>query len=108
MLLKAPIGLLAAHRWFMPHDLPAVICSLLHSSAEVPLDKLTEAAEEASHGRLGRQWNTDEHCPCLTPVGAALQAAHKDLGKVRQKASWLALGMPLRGQGIVTNSIRPA
>ena len=108
LLLKAPIGLLAAHRWFMPHELPAVICSLLHSSAEVPLNKLTEAAEEASHGRLGRQWNTDEHCPCLTPVGAALQAAHKDLGKVRQKASWLALGMPLRGQGIVTNSIRPA
>ena len=66
----------------MPHELPAVTCSLLHSSAEVPLDKLTEAAEEASHGRLGRQWNTDEHCPCLTPVGAALQAAHKDLGKV--------------------------
>ena len=66
----------------MPHELPAVICSLLHSCAEVPLDKLTEAADEASHGRLGRQWNTDEHCPCLTPVGAALQAAHKDLGKV--------------------------
>ena len=70
----------------MPHELPAVICSLLHSSAEVPLDKLTEAAEEASHGRLGRQWNTDEHCPCPTPVGAALQAAHKDLGKVNFSA----------------------
>ena len=82
LLLKAPIGLLAAHRWFTPHELPAVTCSLLHGCAEVPLDKLTEAAGEASHGRLGHQWNTDEHCPCLTPVGAALQAAHKDLGKV--------------------------
>ena len=35
LLLKAPIGLLAAHRWYMPHDLPAVLCNLLHSSAEV-------------------------------------------------------------------------
>ena len=24
LLLKAPIGLLAAHRWFMPHELPAM------------------------------------------------------------------------------------
>ena len=66
----------------MPHDLPAVLCNLLHSSTEVPLDKLTEAADEASRGCLGCQWHTEEHCPSSSPVGAALQAAHKDLGKV--------------------------
>ena len=33
LLLKAPIGLLAAHRWCMPHDLPAVLCNLPHSSS---------------------------------------------------------------------------
>ena len=47
----------------MPHELPAVICSLLHGCAEVPLDKLAEAAEEASHGRLGNQWKTVEDPP---------------------------------------------
>ena len=82
LLLKAPIGLLAAHRWFMPHDLPAVICSLLHSSAEVPLDMLAKDAEEASHGRFGRQWHTDEHCPSPSPVGAALQAAKRQATNV--------------------------
>ena len=82
LLLKAPIGLLAAHRWYMPHDLPVVLCNLLHSSTEVPLDMLSEAAEEASRGRLGGQWYTEQHCPSSSPVGAALQAAHKDLGKV--------------------------
>ena len=82
LLLKAPIGLLAAHRWYMPHDLPAVLCNPLHSSTEVPLDKLAEAADEASRGCLGCQWHTEEHCPSSSPVGAALQAAHKDLGKV--------------------------
>ena len=60
LLLKAPIGLLAAHRWYMPHDLPAVLCNLLHSSTEVPLDMLAEAAEEASRGRLGGQWSTEQ------------------------------------------------
>ena len=54
LLLKAPIGLLAAHRWYMPHDLPAVLCNLLHSSTEVPLDMLSEAAEEASRGPFRR------------------------------------------------------
>ena len=62
----------------MPHDLPAVLRNLLHSSTEVPLDKLTEAAG----GCLGCQWHTEEHCPSSSPVGAALQAARKDLGKV--------------------------
>ena len=66
----------------MPHDLPTVLCNLLHSSTEVPLDMLTEAADEASRGCLGGQWHTEEHCPSSSPVGAALQAAHKDLGKV--------------------------
>ena len=82
LLLKAPTGLRAAHRWYMPHELPAVICSLLHGCADIPLDKLAETAGEASHGRLGNQWKTVEDCPCSTPVGAALQAAHKDLWKV--------------------------
>ena len=82
LLLKAPIGLLAAHRWFMPHELPAVLCSLLHSSAELPLEHLAEAAEEASHGRLGCHWRTNEPCPSLSPVGKALQASHKDLGHI--------------------------
>ena len=45
--------------------------------------------------QLGPQWNTGEHCLCLTPVEAALQAAHKDLGKVMlRKASCLALSVP--------------
>ena len=112
LLLKAPIGLLAAHRWYMPHDLPAVLCNLLHSSTEVPLDKLTEAADEASRGCLGCQWHTEEHCPSSSPVGAALQAAHKDLAKVDfrtlQKASFQALDMPPRGLGIATSSNKPA
>ena len=82
LLLKAPIGLRAAHRWYMPHEPPTVICSLLHGCAEVPLDKLAEAACAASHGRLGSKWKTVEDCPCSTPAGASLQAAHKDLGKV--------------------------
>ena len=92
------------------HELPAVLCSLLHGS-EVPLDKLTEAAEEASHGRLGRQWNTDEHCPCLTPIGAALQAAHKDLGKVDFSAPEglvAGLGCAITRPGTVNSSIKPA
>ena len=83
LLLKAPIGLPAAHRWYVPHDLPAVLCNLLHSSTEVPLDMLTEAADEASRGCLGGQW-------------AALQAAHKDLGSTsaHQKASLQASDVP--------------
>ena len=70
----------------MPHDLPTVLCNLLHSSTEVPLDTLAEAADEASRGCLGGQWHTEEHCPSSSPVGVALQAAHKDLGKVDFRA----------------------
>ena len=49
---------------------------------KVPLNKLSDAACAASHGRLGNQWKTVEECPCSTPVGACLQAAHKELGRV--------------------------
>ena len=81
-LKSAFVPAIPRHRWYMPHDLPAVLCNLLHSSTEVPLDMLSEAAEEASRGCLGGQWHTEKHCPSSSPVGAALQAAHKDLGKV--------------------------
>ena len=82
LLLKAPIGLRAAHRWYLPHELPAVICSLLHGCTEVPLDNLADAACAASHGRLGSKWKTVEECPSSTPVGVCLQTAHKELGRV--------------------------
>ena len=78
LLLKAPIGLLAAHRWFMPHESPAVICSLLHSSAEVPLDKLTEAAEEASHAGLDANGTQMSTAPFFcTGTGAMCAERHK-------------------------------
>ena len=70
----------------------------------------TEAADEASRGCLGGQWHTEEHCPSSSPVGAALQAAHKDLGKVdfRTPEGLLAgLDMPSRGLGIATSSNKP-
>ena len=82
LLLKARIGLRAARRWCMPHELLAVICGLLQGCTEVAVDKLSAAASTASHGRLGNQWKTVEECPCSTPVGACLQAAHKELGRV--------------------------
>ena len=111
LLLKAPIGLLAAHRWYMPHDLPAVLCNLLHSSTEVPLDKLTEAADEASRGCLGCQWHTEEHCPaplrseqhCKQPTKISEKST-----SAHQKASLQALDMPSRGLGIATSSNKPA
>ena len=37
LLLKAPIGLRAMNRWLMPQELPAVACSLLKESGEIPL-----------------------------------------------------------------------
>ena len=106
-LLKAPIGLLPTHRWFMPHDLPTVICSLLQSSAEVPLANLMEAAEEQVMAGLDA-WNTEEHCP--QHLAAALQAAHKALGTVdfsTPEGLSLALDVLLRSWDIATNSNRP-
>ena len=52
------------------HHLRAVLCNLPHSSTEVPLDMLSEAAEEASRGRLGGQWFAEQSCSSSSPVGA--------------------------------------
>ena len=46
LLLKAPIGLRADHKWFMPHEMPAVVCRLLKESAEVSMQVLAQAAQE--------------------------------------------------------------
>ena len=40
----------------MPHELPAVACSLLKESAEVALQELTQAAQEVSSKALGSRW----------------------------------------------------
>ena len=53
LLLKAPIGLRAMNRWLMPQELPAVACSLLKESGEIPLLELAQAAKEVSSKALG-------------------------------------------------------
>ena len=82
LLLTAPIGLRAAHQWFMPHELQAVVCGLLQGCSEISLEALVQAARTSSHSSLGARWKTREECPSQTPVGASLQAAHKDLLRV--------------------------
>ena len=82
LLLKAPIGLRAMHKWFMPHELPAVVCRLLKESAEIPMQELTQAAQEAGNKALGSRWNTCEDCPSPTPAGASLQAANQELSRL--------------------------
>ena len=47
LLLKAPIGLRATHKWFMPHELPAVACRVLGSFRE---DQVSYTA--GSHSRV--------------------------------------------------------
>ena len=66
----------------MPHELPAVVCGLLQGCSEISLEALVQAARTASHSSLGARWKTREECPSQTPVGASLQAAHKDLLRV--------------------------
>ena len=82
LLLKAGIGLRADHRWYMPHELPAVLYELIQSSSEFPLDALHQDAQAACHTLLGTRWRTKEDNPSSTPLGASLQAAHKDLRRV--------------------------
>ena len=77
-----PIGLRAMHKWFMPHELPAVVCRLLKESAESPMKELTQAAQEAGNKALGSRWNTREDCPSPTPAGASLQAANQELSRI--------------------------
>ena len=43
LLLKAPIDLRAAHQWFMPHELPAIVCGLLQGCSEISLEALAQA-----------------------------------------------------------------
>ena len=83
VLVKAPIGLRAMHKWFMPHGLPAVACSLLKESAEVPLLELTQAAQEVSSIALGSRWYSREDCPSPMPARASLQAAYQELRKIK-------------------------
>ena len=82
LLLKAPIGLRAMHKWFMPHELPAVVCSLLKESAEIPTQELTQAAQEANNKALGSRWYSREDCPSPIPAGASLQAANQELRRI--------------------------
>ena len=71
LLLKAPMGLRAMHKWFMPHELLAVVCRLLKESAEIPMKELTQAAQEAGSKALGSRWNASEDCQ---PAGGKSRA----------------------------------
>ena len=66
LLLKAPIGMRARHKWLMPQELPMVACSLLRESAEVPLIELTQAAKEVDSRALGSRWYSREDYACQT------------------------------------------
>ena len=66
----------------MPHELPVVVCSLLKESAEIPMQELTQAAQEASNKALGVRWSSREDCPSPNPAGASLQAANQELHRI--------------------------
>ena len=101
-----PIGLRAMHKWFMPHELPAVVCRLLKESAESPMKELTQAAQEAGNKALGSRWNTREDCPSPTPAGASLQAANQELSRINFDTHSRP-GYALTQPGL-SNFIRPA
>ena len=67
----------------MPHELPVVVCSLLKESAEIPMQELTQAAQEASNKALGSRWYSREDCPSPIPAGASLQAANQELRRIK-------------------------
>ena len=86
LLLKAPIGLRADHRWFMPHEMPSVIDDLIQSSSEFPSKLFAKRPNCMSHLVIGTRWRTKEDHLSRTPLGASLQAAHKDLCRVNMNA----------------------
>ena len=67
----------------MPQELPAVACSLLKESGEIPLLELAQAAKEVSSKALGSRWSSREDCPCTMPAGANLQAAYPELRHIQ-------------------------
>ena len=71
------------NRWLMPQELPAVACSLLKESGEIPLLELAQAAKEVSSKALGSRWSSREDCPCTMPAGANLQAAYPELRHIQ-------------------------
>ena len=71
------------NRWLMPQELPAVACSLLKESGEIPLLELARAAKEVSSKALGSRWSSREDCPCTMPAGANLQAAYPELRHIQ-------------------------
>ena len=67
----------------MPQELPAVACSLLKESGEIPLLELAQAAKEVSSKALGSRWSSREDCPCTMPAGANLQASYPELRHIQ-------------------------
>lgn len=80
LLLKA--GLRADHKWYMPHEIPTILCDLIKSSSEFPLEVLHQDAQAVRHSLLGKRWLTSEENPSSTALGASLQAAHTDPRRV--------------------------
>ena len=67
----------------MPQELPAVACSLLKESGEIPLLELMQAAKEVSSKALESRWYSREDCPSTMPAGANLQAAYPELRHIQ-------------------------
>lgn len=82
LLLKAPIGLRADHKWHMPHELLAVLGALMQSCQGFPQEEVLHETEEARNNQLGQQWFRPEALAAKSSLGCSLQKAYKDLSRV--------------------------
>ena len=82
LLLKAPIGLRADHRWYMPHEVPAVFSKLLHRCQGVRQEDMEQATDAVSKTPLGRTWFRPDTVAATTPFRIALQKTYSNFARV--------------------------